>query len=88
MLINHIGKCAVQKELQQIRGYLEPSYLPQLEELLKIVELQEVENLVPPLESEIPLSYRSDGDTYGIGSTATSIRGIVKKDSSIDPKSG
>lgn len=47
-----------------------------------------VQYVVPPLVSDVPLSYRSDGNTYDIGSTATSIKGLVHKDTSLDPKSG
>lgn len=88
VLVNHIGKCILQKELKQIQSYLEPQYHMQLNELLKILDSQETECIVPPLVSDVPLSYRSDGNTYNMGSTATSIRGIVQKESSLEPKTG
>lgn len=41
---------------------------------------------MPPLECDVPLSYRSNISTerYGIGTTATTVEGFVQKDSSYD----
>lgn len=87
-MIDHLGKCILQKELLQIQTYLDPFYHTHLNEVLEIVNSQETDCMVPPLISDIPLSYRSDANTYDIGSTATSIRGFVQKDSSLEPETG
>lgn len=77
-------------ELKKIRSYLEPHYLKHVDEIDSVIK--EISTVVPPLESDLPLSYRSDTTNYtrinetniGIGSTATTIEGIVQKSSSID----
>lgn len=74
--------------MHQIRSYIGRPFHPHLDELLQIVDSLETDCVVPPLVSDLPLSYRSDGNTYDIGSTATSIKGVIEKDSSVEPQTG
>ncbi|KAJ8927426.1 hypothetical protein NQ314_020096, partial [Rhamnusium bicolor] len=64
ILINHCGKSTLRQELCQIRSYLEPTYYSHLDELCTILnQVQEEQPLVPPLECEVPLSYRTDASS-------------------------
>ncbi|CAH1155943.1 unnamed protein product [Phaedon cochleariae] len=91
-LINHLGKELITRELQQTRTYLEPKFLPLLDEISSLIE-QDTEGIVPPLECEIPLSYRTSstsniGITPNFGTTATPIEGYVQKATSVEQQGG
>ncbi|KAL1501895.1 hypothetical protein ABEB36_007134 [Hypothenemus hampei] len=89
-LINHLGKATVEAEIQKIKSFINPQYLPLLNKISDV--LCEDTSFVPPLMSVLPLSYRSDNEDNSfklkIGSTASTIQGLVEKGSSQEPQLG
>ncbi|CAG9829728.1 unnamed protein product [Diabrotica balteata] len=89
VLIDHIGKETILHELQQISTYLEPKFIPLLKEIISLVNSFDT-HVVPPLECDVPLSYRSatsaenDGLTANLGTTATAQEGFLHKESSAE----
>ncbi|CAG9862356.1 unnamed protein product [Phyllotreta striolata] len=88
ILIQHTGKECIINELEQIKSYIDPKFSKQLEELLTIVNNMKTEFVVPPLQCDVPLSYRSgqsdsDCNSY-IGTTATVVEGTFRKDHSAE----
>ncbi|XP_044270747.1 rotatin isoform X1 [Tribolium madens] len=79
-LLSHHGPTPFKKEIAQIRSYIEPKYHHQLEEILQVLDRSSV--FVPPLETDVPLSYRT-GQSEPVGSTATPIEGFVHQDASV-----
>jgi rotatin len=83
-LIGHHGINTFKKELKQIRTYIEPKYYQQLEEISRILDDNAV--VVPPLETDIPLSYRTGQSEFDggrpVGTTATTIEGFIQQDAS------
>nr|XP_022921045.1 uncharacterized protein LOC111429379 [Onthophagus taurus] len=80
LLINHFGSKEIIKSLLNVRVHVNGCLVNEVDELIKYVENknQSVKALVPPLVSEIPLSYRSDCEAVSkVGSTATSINIFV-----------
>ncbi|KAJ8948141.1 hypothetical protein NQ318_009228 [Aromia moschata] len=94
ILIKHCGREALRKELSQIRSYIEPQYYPHLDELSRLIDEQEREFIVPPLESDVPLSYRTDTSSANqrflptVGSTATPYEGLIQEEASVDRQMG
>ncbi|CAH0554508.1 unnamed protein product [Brassicogethes aeneus] len=87
-LINHYGNNIIIKELKKIRSYIEPKYFKHVDELM---EMSSNFVDVPPLVSDLPLSYRStDTQTARktFGSTATTQILYVNKDDSLDQQDG
>lgn len=85
------------KELQQIRNCVKSDYYAEINELIKdIRQYCKTENtIVPPLISDIPLSYRSNEQYIPFNnrlksaeSTATPIEGIVRVSSSNEQQTG
>ncbi|XP_074031734.1 rotatin homolog anastral spindle 3 isoform X2 [Leptinotarsa decemlineata] len=90
-LINHLGKSYFMKELDQIRSYLEPEYYTKLDEITRLIEQQSTETIVPPLECDVPLSYRTVSSTNVssvVGTTASVIEGYIQKSSSVQQQAG
>lgn len=89
-MVNYFGKAELQKELLQMRTYIEPQYCPFVEELSKLIEECDKDIMVPPLQLEMPLSYRTETSSVNnfIGTTATPIEGFVHKTSSRTPQAG
>jgi hypothetical protein len=83
-LIGHHGTNTFKRELKQIRTYIEPKYYQQLEEISRILDDNAV--VVPPLETDIPLSYRTGQSEFDggrpVGTTATTIEGFIQQDAS------
>lgn len=85
--------------MKQIRSYLESNHYPLVDEILELLKFennksnQGTEFIVPPLKSDIPLSYRSIEDNGGdstmvFGTTASTIKGYVQGGSSLEGQSG
>lgn len=80
-------------ELEQLRSYVEPKFHPHVDELLQLVNEQNERTsiVIPPLESDLPLSHRT-GDAVSssrvVGTTATPIEGFVHHSSSLDLQTG
>ncbi|KAK9709039.1 Rotatin, an armadillo repeat protein, centriole functioning [Popillia japonica] len=102
-LLKYYGHENVIKELQQIRNCVKSDYVKilrtreQINELIKdIRQYCKTENtIVPPLISDIPLSYRSNEQYIPFNnrlksaeSTATPIEGIVRVSSSNEQQTG
>lgn len=68
-----------------MRSYLESKYATELDELSKLIDEDE-ELEVPPLETDIPLSHRTNStNNYRlisptIGTTATVMEGYIEKE--------
>lgn len=83
-VINHCGKQFILNELDKIECYIDPQYYTYLKELHEILKSQNG-LIVPPLQSTIPLSYRSNEScNYSpfVGSTASTIEGYIHKEQS------
>ncbi|CAH1953846.1 unnamed protein product [Acanthoscelides obtectus] len=91
VLLNHCGKQTLEKEIDQLQTYIEPKYYHYLEKLRKIIT-KEQQLDVPPLETNIPLSYRSDTSsnlfTPNVETTATPMEGAIHKGSSVEQQTG
>nr|CAI5848647.1 unnamed protein product [Callosobruchus analis] len=91
VVVNHYSKQSLEKEIDQLQTYIEPKYFPQLAELRKILN-EELQNDVPPLETNIPLSYRSNTSSNiyspNVETTATPMEGIIHKVSSVEQQTG
>lgn len=85
LLQKHYGNTAIKCELEKIKTYIEPQYQSYIDDLLQ--DLNAIE--VPPLISNVPLSYRSD-DTYKniCDSTATPIEGNITQNPSPEQLTG
>lgn len=95
ILISHYGQETIASEIRQVRSYIEPRLYPLVDELLLIVQTsKQIPIDVPPLQSDLPLSYRTlDTDVpstlmYTVESTATPIEGFIKRDSSREQQTG
>ncbi|KAL3273445.1 hypothetical protein HHI36_014889 [Cryptolaemus montrouzieri] len=91
ILINHYGPNTIKKELKQVQECLEPEYHSAVDELFEIVDaFKEGKELIPPLVSDMPLSYRSEqsykSNKTNIETTATSFSGYISKGPSIEPQ--
>ncbi|KAJ8960103.1 hypothetical protein NQ317_012335 [Molorchus minor] len=76
-----------------LRSYIEPHYYPHLDELDGIIEQRDEDIVVPRLECDVPLSYRTDTSsvkqfTPTIASTATPLEGRVRGEPSDERQSG
>nr|CAH7739552.1 unnamed protein product [Callosobruchus chinensis] len=91
VVVNHYSKQSLEKEIDQLQTYIEPTYFRHLEELRKIIN-EEPQTDVPSLETDIPLSYRSDTSsnlyTPNVETTATPMEGIIHKVSSVEQQTG
>lgn len=91
-LTEHIGKQTILNELNNINTYLEPKFVPLLEDIIK--EISALENAVPPLECDVPLSYRSatslvqNNCSANVETTATTQEGYLHKGSSAEQQTG
>lgn len=74
-----------------MRSYLESKYYTELDELCKLIDSKKAESNVPPLETDVPLSYRTNTGSLSdfcavisptVGTTATAIEGYIQKESS------
>lgn len=81
-------------QICQLRSYLESKYYTELDELCEIIN-GDKEPEVPPLETDIPLSYRTNStNNYyplispTVGTTATVIEGYIQKDSFTEEQVG
>lgn len=97
ILINHYGISALRYEICQMRSYLEPKYYTELDELCKLVDDKAEEPVIPPLETDIPLSYRTNTESLSnfsaflsptVGTTATVIEGYIQKESYAEEQIG
>lgn len=74
-------------ELKQIKSSINQNHQNLVDEIL-----ENIQYTVPPLESEVPLSHRTEySDAFlldSVGTTATSIRGIVFQDESLEQEIG
>ncbi|XP_060527472.1 rotatin [Cylas formicarius] len=92
LLINHCGKNIIQSELEKIRTYIKPKYFEELKEIIEMINSSGSPKIeIPPLESNIPLSFRSN--VMGSGqhlpnTTATTMKGVVQQESSVDDQLG
>ncbi|XP_066146267.1 rotatin isoform X2 [Euwallacea fornicatus] len=95
ILICHIGKLTIQSELAKIKSFISPKFHERIDDILSILETIEtpifdnVPSEVPPLQNDLPLSYRSScgeewtvSQSHPIIQTATTIEGLVQKGSS------
>lgn len=83
-LLSHYGTSTFKKDLKQIRTYIEPKYYKHVEGIMQILEENTI--IVPPLETDIPLSYRTGQSEFTarpVGTTATTIEGFVQQDTSV-----
>ncbi|XP_056634769.1 rotatin-like isoform X1 [Diorhabda sublineata] len=93
ILTEHIGKQVILNELKNINKYLEPKFVPLLEDIIEEISTLE-KNAVPPLECDVPLSYRSgtsvvqNNYSAHIKSTATTQEGFLHKESSTEQQTG
>lgn len=85
-LIKHYGANTIKSQLKGIQYQIDEKYNPLIKEILEYIDSNVGINEVPPLVSEIPLSFRSY--TNNIGSTATSICGQVYQEASREQRSG
>lgn len=82
VLVQHEGCSAFRNKLNQLRSYIEPKYYPYLDDILEVLGTIPI---VPLLQSDLPLSYRtgqSDLSKRAVETTATTIEGFVYQDSS------
>ncbi|KAK9883541.1 hypothetical protein WA026_001716 [Henosepilachna vigintioctopunctata] len=89
VLINYYGSKTVEKELKQVKQYLDPKYHSVIDEIQEIVDAFKFQE-VPPLVSDTPLSYRS-GQSFkttvpNTDTTSKCIEGYISKGSSIEPQ--
>ncbi|KAF5272203.1 hypothetical protein FQA39_LY01285 [Lamprigera yunnana] len=94
-LVKHYGSKTICDELRQVRSNIDRSIYSDVDSLIHIVETSKrTEVDIPPLVSEFPLSYRSDDEVLrsshivNVGSTATSIEGLVNYGSSRAQQTG
>lgn len=92
-LINHYGPNTIKKELQQVKECLESQYHSAVQDLYDIVDAFKAEKeIVPPLVSDVPLSYRSGQSCRTARSnteiTATSFGGYISKGPSVEVEVG
>ncbi|GJQ85225.1 hypothetical protein Trydic_g13065 [Trypoxylus dichotomus] len=95
MLLKYYSSKKVVNELKQICNYTEPTYHDSINEIVRYIEdyCKAEVPIVPPLLSDIPLSYRS-GEQYipfpkaSAESTATTIKGVVQGSSSNEQQAG
>ncbi|XP_018573187.1 rotatin [Anoplophora glabripennis] len=93
-LINHYGKSSLKMQICQMRSYLESKYYTDLDELCELIDEKEDEPEVPPLETDIPLSYRTNSTNNcplispAVGTTATAIEGYIQKESFAEEQIG
>ncbi|KAK4876162.1 hypothetical protein RN001_012584 [Aquatica leii] len=92
-LIKHYGFKIICDEIRQMRSRIDTRLYREVNELLAIVENctdQQVD--IPPLLSEVPLSYRTGDDALSpypiVGATATPIEGLVHQSSSLEQQMG
>lgn len=88
-LINHYGPNTIIKELKQLEDCIEPVYKSMVRELFDIVDaFKSDEEIIPPLVSDVPLSYRSGQSCRTArsikDSTATSFGGYISKSPSVE----
>lgn len=97
LLLKHFGTEAILKEIKQIRTLIKPKYFKFVDDIITFIDdLSEAANsAVPPLQSELPLSYRSYENTYEsqgsqelVETTASSFQGFVQQNSSLEQKTG
>lgn len=75
MLQKHYGSGTIKSELEKIKTYIEPEYHKYIDDIAQNIDVPEV----PPLISNVPLSYRSDDSLKNndCGSTATPFEGNI-----------
>ncbi|XP_030750028.1 rotatin [Sitophilus oryzae] len=92
LLITHCGKRSIQEDLKKIQTYINPQYIPKLKEIQDLLKNNEKQSkpIVPPLNTDIPLSYRSEPESFTsiVGTTATTIEGLIQKGSSVAQQIG
>ena len=80
----------IAEELEQIKRRLSTTYTHLIDDLIETVRQISLKNsIVPPLKSDVPLSYRSGcNNVVEIGSKVTPIEGIVTGDTLYDLQTG
>ncbi|XP_044758408.1 rotatin [Coccinella septempunctata] len=91
ILINHYGPNTIKKELKQVKDCVEPHYQSLVQDLFDIVDAFKEQEVVPPLVSDVPLSYRSGQSSRTKSAndrTATSFGGYISKGPSVEMEGG